>query len=323
MTNLKNNIFRFLPVTLIFFSILALPLCAEDQNKHYGDNYPPQEVKSLPIPEQLDFAGEIVPLERHDLRERFDREMLAFTFMHSTTFLLIKRANLYFPIIEPILKENNVPDDFKYLALIESYFNPRAVSPAKAAGFWQFLSSTGKEYGLEVGTQVDERFHIEKSTAAACQYLKDSYELYNSWITAAAAYNAGKNRISTELEQQNAKDYFDLYLNEETSRYVFRLLAAKEMLTNPQKYGFNLKKQDFYHTVRTRNVVVNTSIEDWADWAADNGTTYVQLKYFNPWIRDRKLDNKSGKTYTIKIPYPEDINYDIDKVKIHNKNWIK
>lgn len=323
MTNLKNNIFRFLPVTLIFFSILALPLCAEDQNKHYGDNYPPQEVKSLPIPEQLDFAGEVVPLERHDLRERFDREMLAFTFMHSTTFLLIKRANLYFPIIEPILKENNVPDDFKYLALIESYFNPRAVSPAKAAGFWQFLSSTGKEYGLEVGTQVDERFHIEKSTAAACQYLKDSYELYNSWITAAAAYNAGKNRISTELEQQNAKDYFDLYLNEETSRYVFRLLAAKEMLTNPQKYGFNLKKQDFYHTVRTRNVVVNTSIEDWADWAADNGTTYVQLKYFNPWIRDRKLDNKSGKTYTIKIPYPEDINYDIDKVKIHNKNWIK
>lgn len=310
----KNSI-----ICLLFCCVLSLPAFAE----HNTDSYPPQEVKSLPIPEKMKFADKTFLLDRHDLRERIDREILAFTYMHSTTFLLIKRANLYFPIIEPILIENGVPDDFKYLALIESYFNPRAVSPAKAGGVWQFLESTGKKYGLEVSSQIDERFHVEKATVAACAYLKESYDLYGDWTLAAASYNAGPNRITTELDKQQTDDYFDLYLNEETSRYVFRILAEKELLTNPKKYGFNLKKEDFYHIVRTKEIVVNTAVEDWADWAIANGTTYAQLKYFNPWIRDRKLDNKSGKTYLVKIPYPEDLDFDIKKVKIHQRNWVE
>ena len=323
----------YLKKIICFFSVLIFSvslfnnlICAgtpevDNAVKKEG-NLLPQQVHSLPIPEKMSFAGKNVALERYDLRERLDREILAFTYMHSTTFLLIKRANLYFPIIEPILKENNIPDDFKYLALIESYLNPRSVSPAKAAGVWQFLTETGKEYGLEVNSQVDERFHLEKATTAACKYLQDSYDLYSDWALAAAAYNAGKNRITTELEKQRVDNYFDLYLNEETSRYVFRILAAKEILSNPQKFGFNLSKEDFYHTVRIKEVEVSGVIENWGDWAKNYGITYAQLKYFNHWIRDIKLDNKSGKTYKVKIPYIEDLDFDVKKVKIHNKNWM-
>lgn len=320
----KNKFYSF---TIAIITGICLTctghLQAEELTENRNADYPPQSVKALPIPDKMNFAGTTYTLSRHDLRERFDREILAFTYMHSTTFLLIKRANLYFPVIEPILKENNIPDDFKYLALIESYFNPRAVSPAKAAGIWQFMSATGKEYGLEITTQVDERFHLEKSTVAACKYLRDSYDLYGDWLSAAAAYNAGKGRITTELEKQKTDDYFDLYLNEETSRYIFRLFAAKELLSNPKKYGFNMKKEDFYHTVRTKDVIVDTSVADWADWAVTNGTTYAQLKYFNNWIRERKLDNKDSKAYIVKIPYNEDLDFNIKKVRIHNRNWVE
>lgn len=311
----------------IFFSMILLwnsPLFAKtnDTNKKERD-LPTQQVYSISLPDKMEFAEKDISIGRHDLRERLDRELLAFTYMHSTTFLLIKRANLYFPIIEPILKEYNIPDDFKYLAVIESYLNPRSVSPSNAAGIWQFLSDTGKEYGLEITSQVDERFNLEKATIAACKYLQDSYNLYSDWALAAAAYNAGKNRIVSELEKQKVNDYLDLYLNEETSRYVFRILAAKEVLLFPQKYGFNFYKEDFYHTVRTKEVEVNCSVESWADWAKNHNITYAQLKYFNHWIRDIKLDNKNNKTYYIKIPYLEDLDFDIKKVKIHNKNWIE
>ncbi len=254
------------------------------------------------IPDYVVFAGDTISLKRYDLRQRFDREILAFTYMHSTTYLLIKRAKIYFPLIEPTLARDSVPDDFKYLALIESYFNPRVVSPAKAAGIWQFMASTAQQYGLEVNEQVDERFNLEKSTEAACKYLKHSYELYHDWATVAASYNIGTTRLSKELEMQHVSSALDLYLNEETSRYVFRILAAKAILSNPQQYGFNLLDSDYYLPVETRVVEVNTSVDNWADWAIEHGTTYAHLKNFNYWIRDRKLDNPQGKTYFVKIP---------------------
>ncbi|MDD6357517.1 MAG: lytic transglycosylase domain-containing protein [Bacteroidales bacterium] len=265
----------------------------------------PQQVYAPPIPDYVVFAGDTINLCRYDLRERFDREILAFSYMHSTTFLLIKRARIYFPVIEPLLDADTVPDDFKYLALIESYFNPRVVSPAKAAGIWQFMASTAEHYGLEVNEQVDERFNIEKSTHAACLYLKHAYSLYNDWVTAAASYNVGTRRISKELEEQRVSSALDLYLNEETSRYVFRILAAKAIIENPQRYGFNLLDSDYYQPVQTRVVEVNGPVENWADWAIENGTTYARLKDFNLWIRDRKLDNPKGKTYQVKIPVLE------------------
>ena len=282
----------------------------------------PQEIKTLPIPDKLEFAGELVNLKRHDLRERFDREQLAFTYMHSTTFLLIKRVNQYFPLIEPILKEYNIPDDFKYLAVIESHLNPRAVSPANAIGIWQFVAETAKECGLEVNSEVDQRLDLEKATIAVCQYLQKSYDMYGSWMTAASSYNAGRRRISSGLEEQKAEDCFGLYLNEETARYIFRLMAVKEVMSDPKKYGFHLKKEDFYHTVRTKEVKVSGSVANWADWAKENGTDYVQLKYFNLWIRDMKLNNIDKKTYKVKVPNAKDLEYDISKVKIHNKAWL-
>lgn len=326
--SLKITIAAILTIVGVSLSVCLLSVTAIAENTENStqteslSNDTPQQVHSLHIPEKIKFAGKNVSLKRHDIRERFDREMLAFTYMHSTTFLLIKRANLYFPIIEPILEENNIPDDFKYLAVVESYLNPRSYSPAKAAGIWQFMPETAREYGLEVNAQVDERYHLEKATVAACKYLRNSYNSYNDWPTTAAAYNAGNGRIKTELEKQRADDYFDMYLNEETSRYVFRIFAAKEMLSDPKKYGFLLKKKDFYHTVRTKEVTVNTAIEDWAEWAEKQGTTYVQLKYYNLWIRDTKLDNKDKKTYKVKIPYKEDLDFDIKKVTIHDKNWV-
>jgi len=324
----KNKIlYSFLVaiVVLVGIRVLSISIFAKDNNDlqyEIFNDYYPQKINTLPIPDKFEFAGEMVDVKRHDLRERFDRELMAFTYMHSTTFLLIKRANQYFPIIEPILREQNIPDDFKYLAVVESYLNPRAVSPANAVGIWQFVADTAKECGLEVNREVDERYFLEKATIAACRYLQKSYEIYGDWLTAASSYNAGRRRISESLQNQNAVDYFDLHLNEETSRYVFRLMAAKEVMSNPQQYGFHLKKNDFYHTVRTKEFKVNSSVKNWAEWAETHGTDFVQLKYFNPWIRDSKLDNPGKKTYKVKIPYAEDLDFNIKKVKIHNKAWI-
>lgn len=321
--NKKKILYSLLLTVAVFTGFYSFSsfVSAEDSNAIHN-HYAPQEVKALPIPDKFEFAGEIVDMKRYDLRERFDREQLAFTYMHSTTFLLIKRANQYFPLIEPVLKEYNIPDDFKYLAVIESHLNARAVSPANAVGIWQFVAETAKEYGLEVNSEVDERFDLEKATAAACQYLQKSYDMYGNWMTAASSYNAGRRRISSGLEQQQAEDCFGLYLNEETSRYIFRLMAVKAVLSNPKQYGFHLKKEDFYHTVRTKEVKVSDPVENWADWAKANETDYVQLKYFNPWIRNMKLDNVDKKTYHVKIPNSKDLEYDISKVKIHNKAWV-
>ncbi|MCL2074453.1 MAG: lytic transglycosylase domain-containing protein [Marinilabiliaceae bacterium] len=259
---------------------------------------------SLPIPEQLDFAGENVPLKKYYVRESFDRELLVNTYWQSQTILLIKRANRYFPVIEPILKENKVPDDFKYLALIESGFVPRAVSPAGAAGIWQFMKDTAKEYGLEVSNEVDERYHVEKSTEAACKYLKKAYNKYRSWTLAAAAYNAGMGGIDRQMSIQKQKNYYDILFNDETARYVFRILAIKQILSDPEQYGFYVNKEDLYRPIPFKIVEIpdSVSIENLSDFAQEHKTTYREIKDLNPWLRETALLNKTKKSYSVKVP---------------------
>lgn len=275
------------------------------------------------VPQSVTFANEKIDLSRYDMFERYEREMTAACYMHSNTTLTMKRANRYLPTIVPILERENIPLDFIYLAAIESAFNPLARSNAGAAGIWQFMAGTAREYGLEVNDYVDERYHVEKATVAACKYLRDSYKLYGSWVDAAASYNAGTKRISSELSKQRAESYFDLQLVEETTRYVFRILAAKMMYENPQDYGFKLRRNQLYQPITTRLVEVNTPIEDLAVWAEEQGITYKQLKDFNPWLRDSSLPNKSGKVYKIAIPIESDMYYTPNRVyKVYNENWV-
>lgn len=261
-------------------------------------------VYTLPMPENLDFAGESVPVEIPDVYERMDRELLVNTYWHSNTFLLLKRAAKYFPVIEPILKEHGVPDDFKYLAVIESSLT-NAVSPAGARGFWQFMEGTAKDYGLEVNDNVDERYNIELATHAAAEYLKDSKERFGSWTLAAAAYNAGNRGIENQLERQNVKDYYDLLLGEETGRYVFRIIAAKEILNHPEQYGFNFREKDLYEYIPVKEVVVDSAVSDFTQFVEPFGINYKILKIHNPWLREKNLENDSGKKYILKIPEPE------------------
>ena len=251
-----------------------------------------------------------------------DREILAFTYMHSTTMLLIKRANRYFPIIEPILKANGIPDDFKYLMVIESNLNSIARSPAGAAGLWQFMPTTGREFGLEVNENVDERYHIEKATVAACKYFKQAYAKYGDWIAVSAAYNAGQARISSQLEKQLANHAMDLWLVEETSRYMFRLLAAKEIFSNPQRYGFLLKREHLSPPIPYKEVTVSTPINDLSEYAKKQGITYAQLRDANPWLRETSLKNRSGKSYVLHIPTQEGMHYDPKKTVAYNKHWV-
>ncbi|WP_273005721.1 lytic transglycosylase domain-containing protein, partial [Leeuwenhoekiella blandensis] len=258
-------------------------------------------VYAIPLPETLDFAGEPVPLDNPDIRERLDRELLVNTYWQSNGLLLIKRAAKYFPIIEPILEEEGLPDDFKYLAVIESGLT-QAVSPARATGFWQILRSTGRELGLEVNDNVDERYNIELSTRAACKYLKNSKENLGSWTLAAAGYNAGNAGMSRRLDQQNVNGYYDLLLGEETGRYVFRILALKQILADPERYGFNFKKEHLYEEVPSYKVKVDTVVTDFVQFAEHFGINYKILKLHNPWLREDHLNNASRKEYQIEIP---------------------
>ena len=282
----------------------------------------PYCVTSPSVPDKITFAGQAIDLLRYDHRERMDRELMSFTYMHSTTMLMVKRANRYFPVIEPILKANGLPDDFKYLAVIESNLNPLAKSPAGAAGLWQFMPATGRELGLEVNDNVDERYHIEKATVAACKYFKQAYAKYGDWMAVSAAYNAGQGRISSQLEKQLASHAMDLWLVEETSRYMFRLLAAKEIFNNPQRYGFLLKREHLYPPIPYKEVTVNTSIDDLNDYAKSQGITYAQLRNANPWLRDTSLKNKTGKTYILYIPTQEGMYYNPQKTVAYNKQWV-
>ena len=275
------------------------------EDKSVADGY---RIVALPMPENLEFAGESVPLDDPDIYERMDRELLVNTYWQSNALLLMKRANKYFPVIEPILKEEGIPDDFKYLAVIESGLT-QAVSPAKAVGFWQILEGTGKEYGLEINDNVDERYHIEKSTRVAADYLKKAKARFGSWTLAAASYNAGQYGVDKQLDRQKVNDYYDLLLGEETGRYVFRILALKEIMNSPKKYGFNYTEDDLYRHIPVEKVKVDTVVKDFPDFAAKFGINYKVLKVHNPWLRDDHLKNASRKTYFIDIPekgnYPE------------------
>ena len=258
-------------------------------------------IKALKFPENLNLAGERVPLEKNDVRERMDRELLVNTYWQSNGLLLIKRANKYFPILEPLLKKYGLPDDFKYLALAESAFIDET-SSVGAAGIWHFMKSTGKEYGLEINSNVDERYNIEKSTKVAAEYLIKSKKHFNSWTLAAASYNAGNYGISKRLKTQQVDNYYDAKLPDETERYVFRIIALKEVISNPIKYGFSFDQEDLYTMPKTKTIKVDTTIVNIASFARTLGISYKELKIHNAWLRENKLNNKSRKVYEIKIP---------------------
>jgi hypothetical protein len=300
---------------LIAFWAINVPTLVNAQA--FPANYSTHEV-----PSSVTFCGKSIDLTRYDRYERMDRELLAFTYMHSTSIQMIKKANRYFPIVEPILKANGIPDDFKYLMVIESNLNPNARSGAGAAGLWQFMQTTGREYGLEVNKNIDERYHVEKATEAACKYLKDAYDKYQDWIAVAASYNAGQARISSQFEKQQVDDMLDLFLVEETARYVYRIIAAKIMFSNPSAFGFRLRTKDLYMPISYKEVTVNTGISNLAEWAKKQGITYALLKNMNPWLRDNFLQNVSKRTYTLKIPTAEGMKHDPKKVKAHDKRWV-
>jgi hypothetical protein len=259
------------------------------------------EGSAMYFPTEVDFAGEKAPLQISDVRERLDRELIINANLDATTALIIKRANRVFPIIEPILAKYGVPDDFKYLAVIESGL-VNAVSSAGARGVWQFMPETAKEKGMEVNDIVDERYHLEKSTEAACRYLLAAKEKFGSWTLAAASYNGGMNGITKRIDEQKVTNYYDLALTEETSRYVFRILALKEIMRQPAKYGFSIYTSDLYTQIPTKKVAVDSSITDLTGFAISQGINYKILKIHNPWLRDKKLVNPTKKRYEIEIP---------------------
>ena len=259
------------------------------------------EGTTLFFPVAIDFAGEETPLQISDVRERLDRELLINANLDATTLLIIKRANRAFPVIEPILQKYGVPDDFKYLAVIESNL-VNAVSPAGAKGVWQFMPQTAKEKGMEVNDMVDERYHLQKSTEAACKYLLEAKAKFGNWTLAAASYNGGMTGVTKQIEMQQVSNYYDLLLNDETSRYVFRILALKEIMKEPAKYGFVIDATDLYASLPSKVITVDTSITDLAAFAKTQGINYKILKIHNPWLRDKKLLNANGKRYEIEIP---------------------
>ena len=283
----------------------------------------PYCIVSPSIPTTIQFAGEEITLTQHDRRERIDREILAFTYSHTNTVLQIKRANRLFPIVEPILQECGVPDDFKYLMIIESNGDIHARSAVGAAGLWQFMEKTGKEYGLEVNKYIDERYHIEKATRAACCYLKKSYEKFGNWITVAASYNAGISNISQRKETQKEDNALNMALPAETSRYIFRLLAAKTIFNNPASHGFLLKRQDLYPTLPVKERIrIDTAVTHWADIAKQHSLTFIQLREANPWIRSSKMPNEQKKSYTVIIPDAQQLHSAAPKTKVHNEHWV-
>jgi len=293
MKNIQN-IFGILLV--VFVSGLFIYATSGEQKQMQ-----PKKGTSQYFPQEVNFADEKAPLQIADVRERLDRELLVNANLHSSTILIIKRANRSFPIIEPILKQYGVPDDFKYLAVIESALL-NAVSPSGAKGVWQFMTDTAKEKGMEVNEEVDERYHLKKATEAACRYLLQAKEKFGNWTLAAASYNGGMTGVNNKIDEQKVSNYYDLLLTDETSRYVFRILALKEIMKNPSLYGFELDKNELYNQIPTKIIEVDSSITDLASFAKQQGINYKILKIHNPWLRDKKLSNSSKKKYQIEIP---------------------
>lgn len=303
--NLKISVFG---ISIIAISLLLLNLNtinhSESSYKPFPQGY---RIVTPPIPENPEFCGEPVRVENFDIRERLEREIVVNTYWHSATVLMLKRANRWFPVIEPILEKNGIPNDFKYLALIESGFQ-NVESPAGALGFWQFLEHTGKKKGLEITREVDERYNVEKSTEAACRYLNEAYDSLGTWTLAAASYNMGLDGVLRQLERQKANSYYNLVLNNETSRYMFRIIAVKEIFKDPSKYGFDISEDELYPPIETKTVKLDSSVDHFADWAQQYGLNYKTLKDFNPWLRYHYLHNEEGKVYEIKIPKEGEVN---------------
>lgn len=319
-----------LTLTLAFFSpMLVSSSCTTAPVEQHDTLYIERETipdritfSTYEIPEHIEFCGKDIDLTRFDRRERMDRELLAFMYMHSTSIQMIKRANRYFPVVESILKENGIPDDMKYMMAIESNVSPTARSVAGAAGLWQFMQGTGREHGLEVNNNIDERYNVEKSTRAACKYLKSAYAKYKDWATVAASYNAGQGRISQQLEIQKVSNSLDLFLVEETTRYVYRILAAKIMFQKPSNFGFFLKASDLYPVIPCKEYTITTGISDLSVWAKEKGINYSLLRQLNPWIRENTLQNKTQRTYKILVPTKEGMYYDPKQIVPYDKNWV-
>lgn len=311
-------------ISIIISSLLLTSATVQDAKGEDSSSNASQflEVHNPRIPESVVFADQTISFDRIDMYERLDRELTSMTYTHGNTLLVIKRANRFFPILAPILKENGVPLDILYLACVESTLNIRAYSPAKAAGLWQFIPSTGKQYGLEINEYVDERYNIEKATAAACRYLKNAYKEYGNWESVAASYNGGRARITKELAAQMATSSFDIYLTDETSRYMFRIIATKLIMENPSAYGFHITADQLYQPVECDEIIVSTPIENWAEWAQTHGITYAQLREFNPWIRAKSLPNKTGKEYKLKIPKQSSLYRSKQEISVYNPNWV-
>ncbi len=307
-TKFSNIILLLILVSLIF---IAAILYSKDQEKiefKTDDRYLadfPQDYRIVqpPVPLEMEFAGERVPLENIEVHEMLEREMIVNTYFHSSTLTNLKRTTRWFPVIEPILEKYGIPEDFKYVAVIESNLD-NVVSPANARGFWQFREAAAEEYGLEVNREVDERYHVEKATEAAAKYLLKSYAKFSSWTLAASSYNVGISGIATQLELQKADNYYKLVLGDEAARYIFRILAWKQLSTNPEKYGFDLDEKDYYKPFETYEIKVDSSITHLADFSAENGIDYKTLKLLNPWLRYNYLENDRKKTYSIKLPEP-------------------
>ncbi|MFT4980396.1 MAG: membrane-bound lytic murein transglycosylase D [Bacteroidia bacterium] len=317
----NSSILRFMTTALLLvmvfvgfevFTYSSDEIKTEDENyqSKFNEDY---KIYTINIPEKMDFCGEVVPTFDQDVMERLDRELLVNTYWQSNSLLYHKRASKWFPVIVPILKANGIPEDFKYLALVESGLM-NVVSPAGASGFWQILKSTAQGYGLEVNKDVDERYNVVRSTEAACKYLNEAFKLYGNWTLAAASYNMGMGGVNKQLKRQKAKTYYDLLLNRETSRYVFRIIAAKEIHQNPTQYGFHYREKDLYKPRETYSITIDTTVSDLALFAELNKINYKILKIFNPWMRQSFLPNKSRKKY--KVLFPKSGYYDFSSTEL-------
>ena len=308
MNNKRSGIY-FFPIGV--FAMIALIIIVTTiflnnntttANEFLDEDFPQgYKITSPEIPNYLEFAGEKIPTENFEVYERMDREFISNTYYHSATILALKRATRWFPVIEPILKKNNIPDDFKYLCVAESNME-NVVSPAGATGFWQFMKEAGQKYGLEINSLVDERYDVWKSTDAACKYLKDSYEMFGSWTLSAASYNMGQDGVTLQMERQKAKDYFNLVINSETSRFVARIVALKYILQNPETYGYDIKDDEKYKPIEYYEIKLDSSVSDFSDYAKGLGINYFILKMYNPWLRDNYLTDNSKQVYMIKLP---------------------
>ena len=290
--------YGFISGALLLLLIGAVINNSSDEETDFPQGY---KIISPKVPDKLDFCGEGVPLENFEVYERMDREFVVNTYFHSATIIEMKRANRWFPVVEPILKANGIPDDFKYLMVAESGIS-NVVSSAGATGYWQFMDEAALKYGLEVDSEVDERYNLEKSTEAACKYLNDADSIFGNWTMSAASYNMGIDNIQKQILKQKATNYYNLVLGDETSRYIARIVAIKEIMTHPKKYGFDIKQEDLYNELPYKLVQIYGPVDDLADFAFAHGINYKILKLYNPWLRDNTLKNKDGKVYSMKIP---------------------